>query len=384
MELNINLYHELRKENPARARELVRKVLEQNNGNVSKTARILGIDRKTVRRARDGTLDDLPRKPKRVWNKINSEHESLIMKEAKETGFGYKRLSKYLYRKYGLSISENTVKSVLKRCKVEKKEVKVRRGTRRLYNYEALLPFEKFQLDTKHLLDKEALPDRVYNHIKEKGLPVYEWNLVDVATRLRFTAYSYRLNSSFGYLFIMLCMLWLRMHNVRTEIEIRVDNGSEFCSGSKKKLQEWNREFRVLGCELSPIPPGAKHLQGIVENTHRKDDEEFLIPFAERASNTYQFLSRAQSWQDTWNFHRPHFGVGMNGRTPFDVLKSRWDRLFNLNVAGFPVVLLDDLFVVATRLGLIGGGEYVLAHYRAKWVFKTGMGNRILTIYKLL
>ena len=104
MELNINLYHELRKENPARARELVRKVLEQNNGNVSKTARILGIDRKTVRRARDGTLDDLPRKPKRVWNKIDSEFETLIVEEAKETGFGYKRLSKHLYRKYGLSI----------------------------------------------------------------------------------------------------------------------------------------------------------------------------------------------------------------------------------------------------------------------------------------
>ena len=45
MELNINLYHELRKANPVKARELVRKVLNQNGGNVSKTARILGIDR---------------------------------------------------------------------------------------------------------------------------------------------------------------------------------------------------------------------------------------------------------------------------------------------------------------------------------------------------
>ncbi|MEO2068385.1 MAG: helix-turn-helix domain-containing protein [Desulfurobacteriaceae bacterium] len=52
-------------ENPARARELVRKVLEQNKENVSKTAKVLNIDRKTVRRARDGTLEDLPGNPRK-------------------------------------------------------------------------------------------------------------------------------------------------------------------------------------------------------------------------------------------------------------------------------------------------------------------------------
>ena len=364
MELNINLYHELRKANPAKARELVRKVLNQNGGNVSKTARILGIDRKTVRRARDGTLEDLPRRPKNPGNKLDTEFESLLIREAKETGFGYRRLSKHVYRKYGLLISENTVKAVLRRNKVRGKRVKVRRGSRRLYNYEALLPFERFQLDTKHILDKSTLPERIYNHIKEKGLPIYEWNLVDVATRIRFTAYSYSLNSTYGYLFILFCILWLRAHNVRTKIEIRLDNGSEFCSGSEKKLKEWNCRFWGLGCRLNPIPPGAKHLQAIVENTHRRDDEEFFLPFMEKITSTYQFLMRAQEWQDTWNFYRPHFGIGMNGRTPFEVLRSKWDRLFNLNVACFPVVLLDDLFMACTRLGLIGGGEYVLTPYR--------------------
>jgi len=51
------VYHDLRKTSPEAARLLVRKVLEQNGGNVSKTARILGISRKTVRRAREGPLD---------------------------------------------------------------------------------------------------------------------------------------------------------------------------------------------------------------------------------------------------------------------------------------------------------------------------------------
>ncbi|SNR91846.1 hypothetical protein SAMN06265340_12010, partial [Desulfurobacterium atlanticum] len=55
---------------------------------------------------------------------------------------------------------------------------------------------------------------------------------------------------------------------------------------------------------------------------------------------------------------------GMNGRTPFEVLKSKWDCLFNLNVACFPVVLLEDVFVVANRLGVLEkGGENVLTPY---------------------
>ena len=48
------VYHDLRKTSPEAARLLVRRVLEQQGGNVSKTARILGISRKTVRRAREG------------------------------------------------------------------------------------------------------------------------------------------------------------------------------------------------------------------------------------------------------------------------------------------------------------------------------------------
>ncbi|SNR71827.1 hypothetical protein SAMN06265340_1041, partial [Desulfurobacterium atlanticum] len=58
---------------------------------------------------------------------------------------------------------------------------------------------------------------------------------------------------------------------------------------------------------------------------------------------------------------------GMNGRTPFEVLKSKWDCLFNLNVACFPVVLLEDVFVVANRLGVLEkGGENVLTPYLLK------------------
>ena len=41
------LYHDLRKIEAFKARELVRALLERNGGNVSKTTRILGIPRNT-------------------------------------------------------------------------------------------------------------------------------------------------------------------------------------------------------------------------------------------------------------------------------------------------------------------------------------------------
>ena len=91
----------------------------------------------------------------------------MIVSEAKEPSFGYKRLTKYLVAEHGIEFSQNTVRAILKRNKVGKKKVKVRRGDRSLYDYEKLLPFEKFQLDTKHLLDKNSLHEKLYNHIKQ-------------------------------------------------------------------------------------------------------------------------------------------------------------------------------------------------------------------------
>ena len=54
-----SLYHKIKMELGAKAaRVLAREILERNNGDVSKTAEILGVSRLTVRRARDGNLDD--------------------------------------------------------------------------------------------------------------------------------------------------------------------------------------------------------------------------------------------------------------------------------------------------------------------------------------
>ncbi|GAB6117092.1 hypothetical protein JCM16816_06890 [Thermoanaerobacter brockii subsp. lactiethylicus] len=141
-----------------------------------------------------------------------------------------------MYRKYALRISENTIKSILKRNNVTKNKRKTKKGERGLYDYETLIPFSKFQLDTKHLLDKQSLPPEIVQHMEKYNLPRFEWNIIDVGTITRFTAYSYELSSTLGFMFITLVALWLRTLNVRNAINIRLDNGQEFCGGSHKTL----------------------------------------------------------------------------------------------------------------------------------------------------
>ena len=133
--------------------------------------------------------------------------------------------------------SENTVKALVRRNQVKRNRRRAATGqNRHLYDYEALIPFRELQLDTKHLLDKSALAKEVYDHMQQQGLPRYEWHMMDAATRTRFTAYSYELSAAFGFLFIMVVLVWLRAHGVRDPVRIRLDNGAEFCGGSAKKL----------------------------------------------------------------------------------------------------------------------------------------------------
>ena len=338
-----NIYHKLRESNCKSARILVRDILVKNKGNVSKTAQILGISRTTVRRARDGDLTDYSRKPKTSPKKISSDFESLILFEAKNTGYRHRRLADYFKKKYGLYISENTIKAVLKRNDVKPKRIRtMNRNRRNLYDYKHIEPFSQLQLDTKHILDKTALPKDVYEHIIRFKLPIYEWNIIDACTRTRFTAYSHKLNATFGFFFIIFVLSWLRTHNVRSQIEIQVDNGAEFCMGSKKKENEWNDIFSMFNAKLKSIPPGAKYLQALVENSHRKDDESFLSIHPIRCETDNVFLTKAQSWQDTWNTSRPSFGIEMNGMTPYEKLKSK-SALISKHIFKFPVFLMESM-----------------------------------------
>ncbi|MCL0093188.1 hypothetical protein M1N92_06030, partial [Dehalococcoidia bacterium] len=97
---------------------------------------------------------------------------------------------------------------------------------------------------------------------------------------------------------------------------------------------------------------------GRVERSHRSDDEELYIPFLLNIQNGQELLEKAMGWQYFYNLVRPHYGTGMNGKTPFEKLK---DLSYDLpeEFALFPPVILDTI----STDWLLETGNDLLAHY---------------------
>lgn len=364
-------YHRLRNAQSAEAaRELVKTVLSEQKGDVTETARILGITRPTVRRARDGDLSDRDRIPINQPTKTSDDFEELVLAAREETGYGRKRLNRHLKQTIGLELGSDTIGNILSRHPVQKQVYTRPSVSKPLYDYEALLPFSEMQIDTKYIEDYGALGKAVFN-LRKYNLPLYQWTVIDAKTKTKFLAYSYNLSSQYGIWLMQIVTFWLRAHGIIHPIHFQADNGgADFAGGSKRKEEVWNKVLAANGASFTSIPAGKKYLQGIVERTHRTDDEEFYRPHLSRLESREDFLIKAQRWQDTFNVLRQHWGIGMNGKVPLDKLK-RCEVLGAEKLTAFPVVIIDEIFdgvktlndYVRVKQMSEKGGKDVRTHY---------------------
>ena len=74
--------------------------------------------------------------------------------------------------------------------------------------------------------------------------------------------------------------------------------------------------------------------------------------------NAAEMLSKAASWVYYYNVVRPHFGEGMEGKSPLEKLCELSYTLPEEFIL-FPPVILDEIGIEF----LIGGGHDVLAYY---------------------
>jgi hypothetical protein len=243
------------------------------------------------------------------------------------------------------SISITKLRTIYRTNQLTKEKARATNGTYRpLYDYTALSCFEYMHFDTKHILDKKALPLRVYEYfsIHQKEIPRYEWNLIDAKSRFRFTAYSYEINATFGLYFLLFTLGCIRtmVFNRNQHISIGQDNGVEFCAGSGRKETDWNRLLQPLNASIYTYNPHWDIRKNLIERSHRTDDEEFLVPRGEFIRTRNDFLREARDYGYYWNTTRSHSGIGMEGRTPLEVLRQSGlicpDRLIQ-----FPVLILD-------------------------------------------
>jgi len=310
-------------------------------------------------------LKSSSRRPKTNRRCLQGENEQTILSLHENASYGPKRMFKHLKRQgydtnalYTLA----KIKGVYKRNGLRAKKTRTANGNRRpLYAYDKIAAFEQLQYDTKVIADQKALPKEIYAKFKHfHELPKYQWTIVDAKTKVRFLAWSYSLSSFFGFKFLEFVICWLRAHNVQTKIHIQVDGGTEFCSGSQRKLKGWNDGLFHYGVEVFDTA-GVKWKQNLIERTHKTDDEEFYCPRGEFINNKSDFLVEGQNWIIYHN-NRLNDGIGLNGITPKEKL-SQLGYYNGNDICNFPCLILEDYFLSFKSIFNAQKSQNVLTHY---------------------
>lgn len=268
---------------------------------------------------------------------------------------GYKRMYRLIRRKLDSydpnsnlaclsTLSFAMLKGIYRRENLKVRKVRTRHGEiRPLYDYPAIACFEYLHYDTKDIADQKALPKPVYELFKNNpSLPQVEWNIIDARSRFRFMAYSHNRSSEFGLHFFLFVICFLRLFNIRVgeKITIGMDNGAEFTSGSKEKLDNWNRVLALLQAEAYCYSPGHDVRKNLIERSHLTDDQEFLVPRGKFIHDKHSFLKEARAYTTYYNYLRPHSGREMNDKTPFELLQAKGIHQAN-SLLKFPVMLLE-------------------------------------------
>jgi hypothetical protein len=238
-----------------------------------------------------------------------------------------------------------SLKGIFKRQKLKLKKVKSTNGQRRsLYDYQSLSCFSCRHYDVKHILEQKALPADIYQALLNNSkLPLYQWTIQDVKSRFRFLAYSRNLNAEFGLklLSYVLCFIRFIFNNWEEEIKIGVDNGVEFCCGSEEKEAWWNQILASVKAQVYSYHPGHDIRKNLIERSHLTDDQELYIPRGRRMTRLDLFMKEVRNYMYYFNFQRPHSGIRMENRTPFEVI-SQSGLTNTKNLLKFPVIVLED------------------------------------------
>ncbi len=137
----------------------------------------------------------------------------------------------------------------------------------------------------------------------------YQYTLVDDCTRIQYAKLFPKLSQENTCLFLEKVL-------TKTPFSIscvRMDNGSEFQTKTRGFLKQRHINFIYNR-------PSRPDMNGKVERTHRIDTEEFYLKdlshtFEERQQGLNHYVHH-------FNNERPHWGKGMEGKTPLEKLQT--------------------------------------------------------------
>jgi Integrase core domain len=143
-----------------------------------------------------------------------------------------------------------------------------------------------------------------------KAKKYYQYTAIDDCTRLRVLRAYPRCNQQTAIQFLDYVLQRLPF---RVEV-IQTDNGPEFGASF-----HWHVLDKGAGHVY--IKPRTPRLNGKVERTHRIHAEFYRLLDGVVVDNAKVFNDKLREWEDFYNYHRPHGGLG--GQTPYERLKQR-------------------------------------------------------------
>jgi transposase InsO family protein len=211
---------------------------------------------------------------------------------------GPQRITWYLERYHGISISCSTVYRTLIRQGLRKLPQNVGRRALHTRRYAKRVPGHHVQVDVKFLTLHRPDGRRVKR---------YQYTAIDDATRIRSLKIYARhtQKSAIDFMDHVVKRFPFRIHTIRT------DRGHEF-----QARFHWHVEDQ--GMRHVYIKPRTPQLNGKVERSHRTDQEEFyqLLTYTDDVN----LNNKLAEWEHFYNFSRPH--GAFDGKSPYEALRD--------------------------------------------------------------
>ena len=220
-------------------------------------------------------------------NELPQELKDLITNYRKEYRWGSMVVQAHLLRDHNIFINRYQIDRFLKESGLKEKypcttikkvKAKKRRHTKKVV---VLNPGEHTQADVKYQL-----------HILLNGARAYVYNFIDHASnwsyKMAFPSISARNTELFMEILLIVCPFKIT--------RLQTDNGIEFTFKWASKIPDDPKEhplFKIATREEIQhklIPPGEKELQGLVERSHRQDDQEFYSKVSPKDLEEFNYL----------------------------------------------------------------------------------------------
>jgi transposase len=254
-----------------------------------------------------GTNAVISRKPgpkpfQRAWNRTKKEHEDLVEVIRNSFNIGPDRI-RVMLSDQGIELARVTIYRILLRKKLFPTKKTIRRNFKR---YTLGYPGAEIQIDATFIEGRKS-------YVIFAG--------IDDHTRWGFAKLYKRCTVSNSIDFLS----YIIQHTPFPIQAIRTDNGSE-------NTQALTNFCKVYGIIHKKNPPRMPIHNGKVERFHKTVQEECLWRITTNQPKDYLDY-QLDRFINFYNYHRPHFGLGLDGRTPYQQLtKYIYDNRQDINV----------------------------------------------------